>query len=65
MLVIDSHCHLDAAEFDGDRDAVIARARLAGVGVQIVPAVALSGFSRLKALCASTSGLHAAYGLHP
>lgn len=65
MLLIDSHCHLDAAEFDEDRDAVIARARLAGVGAQIAPAIALSGFTGLKALCASTSGLHPAYGLHP
>lgn len=65
MLLIDSHCHLDAAEFDDDRGAVIARARAAGVVSQIVPAVALSGFANLKALCASTSGLHPAYGLHP
>lgn len=64
-MLIDSHCHLDAAEFDDDRDAVIARATKAGVGAQIVPAVALSGFAKLKALCTGAIGLHPAYGLHP
>jgi TatD DNase family protein len=62
---VDSHCHLDAAEFDADRDAVIARAEAAGVTVQIVPAIALSGFAKLRALCASRAGLYPAYGLHP
>ncbi len=63
--MIDSHCHLDASEFDHDRDAVIARARAAGVTSQIVPAVAASGWPKLRDLCASQEGLHPAYGLHP
>lgn len=65
MLLIDSHCHLDAAEFDGDRTAVIARARSAAVTRQIVPAVAATGWPRLRAVCASHAGLFPAYGLHP
>ena len=32
---IDSHCHLDAAEFDADRDAVVDRARAAGVDLLV------------------------------
>ena len=63
--LIDSHSHIDAHEFDADRDAVLARARDAGVGRQIVPAIAVSWFEKLRELCRSESGLHPAYGLHP
>ena len=64
-MLIDSHCHLDAPEFDADRDAVIARARAVGVVAQVIPAVDVSSWTRLAELCAGHEGLHAAYGLHP
>ena len=63
--LIDSHSHFDVAEFDPDRNATLARARAAGVRQQIVPAIAVAGFERVRALCANESGLHPAYGLHP
>lgn len=65
MQLVDSHCHLDAAEFDIDRDAVISRAGAAGVGVQIVPAVTAASWPKLREVCAAGAGLHPAYGLHP
>ncbi|MCD9086898.1 TatD family hydrolase [Stenotrophomonas sp. SY1] len=65
MQLIDSHCHLDADEFDLDRDAVLSRAQAAGVGMQIVPAVTAASWPKLKQTCAAASGLHPAYGLHP
>jgi TatD DNase family protein len=65
MVLIDSHAHIDVAEFDADRHAVLARARSAGVMRQIVPAIALSGFAKLRDLCSAEAGLHPAYGLHP
>ena len=65
VVLIDSHCHIDAAEFDRDRDAALTRARGAGVAAQIVPAVALSGFDTLRDLGAAHADLHPAYGLHP
>lgn len=63
--LIDTHCHLDVSEFDTDRDAVIQRARRAGVMRQIVPAIARAGFTKLRDLCAASPGLFPAYGLHP
>ncbi|MBS0465468.1 MAG: TatD family hydrolase [Proteobacteria bacterium] len=65
QVLIDSHCHLDAPEFDADRGAVIARALAVGVVAQIVPAVAARGWPKLRALCESGGGLYPAYGLHP
>ncbi|MFH1600354.1 MAG: TatD family hydrolase [Pseudomonadota bacterium] len=61
----DSHCHLDAAEFDADRPAVLARARDAGVARQLVPAVDRASWDAIRALCAAEPGLRPAYGLHP
>lgn len=65
MRLVDTHCHLDAAEFDPDRDSVVERARAAGVDRQVVPAVGRSGWPGLRALCARHDGLFPAYGLHP
>lgn len=61
---VDSHCHLDAPEFDADRDAVLARARAAGVTMQVLPAVAVEGFDAVRAL-AHRAGLTYALGIHP
>lgn len=65
MTLVDSHCHLDAAEFNADRAAVIARARAAGVRTQIVPAVTAASWPTLRDTCQLADGLHPAYGLHP
>jgi len=65
LPLVDSHCHLDAPEFDTDRDAVIARARAAGVTTQVIPAIRAADWPALAGLCAREHGLHAAYGLHP
>ena len=65
MKLVDSHCHLDVAEFDADRDAVLQRARAAGVAHQVVPAIDAAGWPKLRQVCAADEGLHPAYGLHP
>jgi len=65
MQLIDSHCHLDDERFDIDRDAVLERAQHAGIDHFVVPAVAASGWSRLKVLAERYPNIHPAYGLHP
>jgi TatD DNase family protein len=65
MQLVDSHCHLDAGEFDRDRGEVLARARAAGVTRQVIPAIDAQGWPKLRALCAEMPGLYPAYGLHP
>lgn len=64
-MLVDSHCHLDAPEFDADRAQVLARARAAGVIAQVVPAIRFADFATLRDLCAANADLHPAYGLHP
>jgi len=65
MELVDSHCHLDAPEFDRDRAAVLDRARAAGVRQQVVPAVEAAEWPKLREVCRAADGLHPAYGLHP
>ncbi|HIE1462389.1 TPA: TatD family hydrolase, partial [Stenotrophomonas maltophilia] len=64
-LLVDSHCHLDASEFDRDRAAVVERAQAAGVHQQVVPAVTAASWPKLREVCQQTPGLYPAYGLHP
>jgi TatD DNase family protein len=64
-VLIDTHCHLDAAEFDEDRDAVHAAALAAGVQRIVVPAVSAAGFPALRDVVARYPGCVAAYGIHP
>ena len=61
---IDTHCHLDAAEFAPDRDEVRARAAQAGVGLCVLPAVEVGNFDIVREL-AHHHGDAYALGIHP
>ena len=63
--MIDTHCHLDASEFDADRDAVVARALQAGLTGIIVPAVTADNFGAVREACAHYPQCFPALGLHP
>lgn len=62
---VDTHCHLDAAEFAADRDAVASAACAAGIGEIWVPAVSAANFPEVQVCCQRYSGCRPAYGIHP
>lgn len=61
---IDTHCHLDAPEFDADRAGAVARAKAAGVGMVVLPAVEVANFDAVREL-AHEHGWAYALGIHP
>jgi len=65
-VLADSHVHLDDRTFDADRAQVLQRARDAGIGQMVVPAVDAASWARIRELCAThPQVLFPAYGLHP
>jgi len=64
-MLIDTHCHLDAPEFNQDRPAVLQSALQAGVSKVVVPAVCANNFSDVIALAAQNSSCYYALGWHP
>lgn len=61
---VDTHCHLDAAEFGAERDAVRQAARVAGVAHLVIPAVQRANWSEALEL-AHRHGDSYALGIHP
>ena len=61
---IDTHCHLDAAEFSADLAGVRARAATGGVAHCVLPAVAVSNFAVVRQLAHEFSDSYA-LGIHP
>jgi TatD DNase family protein len=64
-VFIDTHCHLDAAEFGGKQADVVRNAAAAGVSRLVVPSVASDNFKAVRELCKQYPGCYPAYGIHP
>lgn len=67
-MLIDTHCHLDAPEFNHDRKNIVAEALHAGVQAIVIPAVMHGNFAAVQALqaqyptcCAMALGIHPLY----
>ncbi len=66
-MLLDSHCHLDDSSFDADREAVIERARAAGVRLMMTIASggAPEDFEAGLRIAESHDSIYAAAGIHP
>ncbi|MGE0454306.1 MAG: TatD family hydrolase [Vicinamibacteria bacterium] len=66
LRLVDSHCHVDMAQFDADREAVLARAREAGVvNMLVVGGVDAEAGHRRALAVAESHGLPVSAGVHP
>ena len=64
-MLVDSHCHLDFADFDADRDALMARANAAGVARMVTISTRVREAAKLKAITARYAGVSRSIGTHP
>ncbi len=63
-MLVDSHCHLDFPDFS-DLDAVLGRARDAGVGHFLTIATELEAFPRVRSIAERAENIHCTVGVHP
>jgi TatD DNase family protein len=66
MMLVDSHCHLDYyKEEDGELDAVVARARAAGVATMVTIGTRISEFERVRRIAERYDDVYCTVGIHP
>lgn len=63
--LVDTHCHLDMADYQANLAEVIAAARCCGVSKIITIGTDLASSRRAIALAAQHEGIYAAVGIHP
>jgi len=64
-MLVDSHCHLDFPDFDAERDAIVARARDAGVGLMVTISTRVARFDDIRALAERYDCVYCSVGTHP
>ncbi len=64
-MLVDSHCHLDFPDFAAERDAVIGRARAAGVETMLTICTRLDQFDGVRAIAEAYDGIWCSVGAHP
>ncbi|GHD09488.1 TatD family hydrolase [Tianweitania populi] len=64
-MLVDSHCHLDFTDFEAERDAIVDRARAAGVGTMVTISTRVRQFDRLRAIVTAYDDVWCSIGTHP
>jgi TatD DNase family protein len=64
-MLVDSHCHLDFPDFAAERDAVVERARTAGVDTMLTISTRLDQFDGVRAIAEAYEGIWCSVGAHP
>lgn len=64
-MLIDTHAHLDAPQFNADRAAVVERAQAAGVKAIVNAGASLESSRQAVALAAQYPEVYASVGVHP
>jgi TatD DNase family protein len=64
-MLVDSHCHLDFPDFATEGEAVIARARAAGVDTMLTISTRLDQFGGVRAIAEAYEGIWCSVGAHP
>src|SRR5205085_9998486 len=64
-MLVDSHCHLDFRDLGEEREAVIERARAAGVGTMVTICSRLDEFLAVRAIAESDDDIWCSVGVHP
>jgi TatD DNase family protein len=64
-MLVDSHCHLDFADFAAERDAIIGRAHAAGVGTMLTISTRLDQFPGVRAIAETYPDIWCSVGAHP
>jgi TatD DNase family protein len=65
MKLFDSHCHLDDSVYDPDFEAVLERARNAGVSAMMIAGINLKTSQKAVALSEAHPEIYSAVGFHP
>jgi TatD DNase family protein len=64
-MLIDSHCHLDFADFGDEREEVIQRARRAGIGGMLTICTKITEFEKVRAIAEGHDDIWCSVGVHP